>query len=395
MSQERRVLIVDDCDMNRRIVRKILEADYELQEATDGEEALRAVLEFEPDIVLMDVMMPRMNGYECCRRIKMGPCGEFTQVILLTGRASNDDILTGYQAQADDYLVKPFHHDELVSKVRVQFRLRQATKRVWELNAELQRFGLQMEGIAERRGVEIVETQDAAVFALAQLAESRDNETGEHLVRMRSYAQVLAEELSRNGPYSDKIDKRFMSDLYRSSPLHDIGKVGIKDSILLKPGRLTASEFEEMKQHVVFGAETLESAVRQSSAAGFLRMASDVARYHHERFDGKGYCEGLSGQEIPLAARIVAVADAYDALTSKRVYKDAVPPTEARMIIEADSGKHFDPHVVEAFSARFDDLLRVRKVSTTSDSNHTSIITPAVPAVELTLPTSPISGKSS
>lgn len=382
MSHDRRVLIVDDCDMHRRIVRKILEGEYEITEAKDGEEALRAVLDFEPDIVLLDVMMPRLNGFESCRRIKLGPCGEFTQVILLTGRASKEDVLKGYQAQADDYLVKPFHPEELLSKVRVQFRLRQATKRVWELNAELQRFGLQMEGLAEKRGIEIVETQDAAVFALAQLAESRDNETGEHLVRMRSYSQVLAEELSRSGPYTDEIDRRFMSDLYRSSPLHDIGKVGIRDSILLKPGRLTSSEFEEMKQHVILGAETLESAMRQSSAAGFLGMASDVARYHHERFDGKGYCQGLRGQEIPLAARIVAVADAYDALTSKRVYKEAMPPVDARKIIESDSGTHFDPHIVEAFSARFDDLLRIRKIVPTTLGKAVASNSSAVPFAE-------------
>jgi putative two-component system response regulator len=191
--------------------------------------------------------------------------------------------------------------------------------------------------------------------------ESRDQETGGHLSRMRAYSQILAEELSQAEPYAAQIDARFLEDLYRSSPLHDIGKVGIPDSILRKPGPLTDDEFAVMQQHAAIGANILDEAVTRCPGGGFLEMAALIARYHHERFDGNGYPLGLSGRHIPLAARIVAVADVYDALTSVRPYKGAIPVEEARMIVRHDSGRHFDPVVVDAFLRRFDDLVLVRQ----------------------------------
>jgi response regulator RpfG family c-di-GMP phosphodiesterase len=195
-----------------------------------------------------------------------------------------------------------------------------------------------------------------AVFALAHVVDSRDPETGEHLMRMRHYAQIIADELSDNGPYAAMIDQRFLEDLYRSSPLHDIGKVAVPDAVLQKSGRLTHEEFEEMKRHVVVGGQTLESARDQVGAGTFMDMAADIARYHHEWYDGNGYLEGLQGQDIPLSARIVALADVYDALTSERVYKAAFSEDSAREIIANASGSQFDPVVVSAFLDRFDDF---------------------------------------
>lgn len=209
----------------------------------------------------------------------------------------------------------------------------------------------------QQQTVELLGTREITCRALAQLAESRDPETGEHLRRMQVFSQIIAEHLSVEGPYADQIDERFLEDLWRSSPLHDIGKVGIPDQILLKPGQLTAGEFELMKRHTTIGAEVLELASQKNEYGGFLAMAIEIARHHHERIDGRGYPDGLRGDQIPLAARIVAVADVFDALTSDRVYKDAMKPNRARAIIEADSGKHFDPHVVEAFRRRFPELL--------------------------------------
>jgi putative two-component system response regulator len=194
------------------------------------------------------------------------------------------------------------------------------------------------------------------VFALAHVAVSRDPETGEHLQRMQRYTQIIAQELADNGPYAAIVDRRFLEDLYRSSPLHDIGKVTIADSILQKPGRLTTGEFEEMKRHVVVGGQTLEMARDRVGPGTFMDMAAEIARYHHERFDGTGYYVGLRGKEIPLSARIVALADVYDALTSKRVYKPPYGPDAAREIIVRDSGSHFDPVIVDAFLTRFDDF---------------------------------------
>jgi response regulator RpfG family c-di-GMP phosphodiesterase len=219
-----------------------------------------------------------------------------------------------------------------------------------------------LDELVQERTSQITETRDVAMFVLASLAESRDPETGEHLERMRSYCHILAEELRNNSPYSEQIDNKFIADLYRSSPLHDIGKVGIPDCILLKSGSLTDEEFEVMKQHSAIGAEALSRTIRSVTSADFLEMAADIARWHHERFDGTGYPDGLKGALIPLSARIVALADVYDALTSSRVYKPAFRPEIAYMMICQERGKHFDIVIVDAFIARYDDFLQVRKL---------------------------------
>jgi putative two-component system response regulator len=206
-----------------------------------------------------------------------------------------------------------------------------------------------------------VETREVAIFAMAKLAESRDPETGEHLERMRNYSRILAQHLATRRAFAKSVDEEYVRLMYLTSPLHDIGKVGIPDSVLLKPGRLTDREFEIMKQHAVIGAETLEAAARQYPGVAYLGMARDIAVGHHERFDGSGYPTGLAGQDIPLSARIVALADVYDALTSKRVYKLAFAPDIARSMIVGDSGKHFDPALVEAFVENEDRFLAMRE----------------------------------
>ena len=209
--------------------------------------------------------------------------------------------------------------------------------------------------------------RQVVVLALAKLAESRDPETGDHLDRMRTYTDILAMWLSQHGPYTGQIDENFLTDLGRSSPLHDIGKVGIPDEILLKPGPLTPGEFQVMKQHAVIGANALLQVARQSDYGSFLGMAARIARSHHERFNGGGYPDGLCGQEIPLPARIVALADVFDALTSVRVYKGAMSPAAARRFIEDQEGLHFDPAVVEAFRACYDQFLEVHSRSHAGD----------------------------
>jgi cyclic di-GMP phosphodiesterase len=221
----------------------------------------------------------------------------------------------------------------------------------------------------EQRQREITGTRDLTMFALAQLADSRDPETGEHLLRMRAYAQLLAEHLADNGPYVDDIDEYFLGEFYRSTPLHDIGKVGIPDQILLKPGRLTHDEFEIMKQHTIIGAKALENAANQSNFGGFLQLAVVIARSHHEKFDGSGYPDGLSSYDIPLSARITAVADVFDALTSARVYKEAMPCEEARELICSQSGQHFDPAVIDAFEACYDEFLRIKSLVDEEDND--------------------------
>lgn len=353
-----RILIVDDCDVNVEILKELLRDQYELEVARTGEECLEKLPAFGADLVLLDIMMPGIGGYEACRRIKASPVGEFTQVILVSGKASTAERLQGFEAGADDYVIKPFDHDELLAKIRVQFRLREALEKVWEADARLRGFNEELERQVVERSKELVATRDLTIFALARLTESRDPETGAHLERIRHYSRLLTEQLREQGPYTDEIDQAFVDDIYRSSPLHDIGKVGIPDSILLKPGRLSQDEFEVMKQHCVIGAETLQEAARLTQCGGFLKMATDIARYHHERYDGSGYPDGLAGQAIPLGARITGLADVYDALTSARVYKSAYQPAVARSIIEKGSGTQFDPVIVEAFQIRYDDFLK-------------------------------------
>jgi putative two-component system response regulator len=226
------------------------------------------------------------------------------------------------------------------------------------IRGEIESRNSHLRQLVEQHQQDVVAIQDTAVFTLAKIAESRDQETGGHLARMRAYSQILCDDLGTSGPYSRLIDKQFRDDLYRSSPLHDIGKVGIRDEILLKPGPLTPEEFGLMQQHTIIGANILDEAVSHTRGGGFLAMGALIARFHHEQFDGSGYPAGLVGEEIPLPARIVAVADVFDALTSERPYKSAFTPEKAREIIVQGSGTHFDPVIVDVFCRRFDDILR-------------------------------------
>ncbi|NLE37400.1 MAG: response regulator [Pirellulaceae bacterium] len=347
-----RILIVDDSRLSIHMLEDLLANDYELESAQSGEECLDKLPLFRPELVLLDIVMPGIDGYDVCRQIKASAMGAFIQVILISGKASAAERLRGYQLGADDYLVKPFDPDELQAKIRIHFRLHRHMKELWAANNRIQKFNSRLEKLVECRTREVVETRDMAVFALAKLADSRDPETGDHLDRMRDYCRILAEELLREGVFGDQIDAQFVEDIYRSSPLHDIGKVGIPDAILLKPGRLTPEEFNVMKTHTTIGARALREAAEQSSYGGFLTMAEIIAKYHHERYNGRGYPEGLVGDTIPLAARIASVADVYDALTSARVYKPAFLPEKAEELISQQRGEQFDPRVVDAFLAR-------------------------------------------
>ena len=354
----KRILIVDDDEAILRLLRGLLQSEYRLAEAATGEQALEMLPYFRPDLVLLDIMMPGIDGHETCRRIRSSPFGHGIQVMMLSARSSREEQARAYEAGADDYVVKPFDPHELCSRVRLHFRLRGALDTIASAtNDRTSRLGT-TEQIPLQ---DMAHVHDVTVAALTKVAEFRDTETGEHLMRMRSYAHIVAEELCRHGPYADEIDEQFLDDLYRVSPLHDIGKVGISDAILLKPGPLTPDEFETMKQHTTIGANLLDHVAFGAPGASFLRMAATVARFHHERFDGSGYPAGLVGTETPLPARIVALADAFDAITSARPYKDPLPADVAREIIERDSGSHFDPVVVEAFLGRFDTVASVQK----------------------------------
>ncbi len=315
-----RVLVVEDDPVTAEMLEHALgEFGYKVQIATDGREAFRQIRTGRYHLVVSDWEMPEMTGVELCRQVRKRRSSGYVYLVLLTSRSATQDVVDGLNAGADDFITKPFQPQELCVRLR-------AGERILSL-----------------------ESRDLAIFAMAKLAESRDQETGAHLERIREYSRILAGELSRRSEFSDQLDEELVETLYLTSPLHDIGKVGIPDRVLLKPGRLTADEFEIMKQHTVIGGETLEAVARAHPGVPFLQMACDVAWCHHEKFDGSGYPRGLAGEAIPLCARIVALADVYDALTTKRVYKPAYSHATARQIVLEGSGKHFDPAAVDAF----------------------------------------------
>ncbi len=356
-----RILIVDDDDINLAILEEILAERYPLVSAGDGQEALEMAAAGLADLVLMDIMMPRMDGYEACRRMKALPHRDRLHVVLVSAKASTTERLKGYEAGADDYLVKPYEPDELLAKVRVHERLIVALRQLDDAGAELAADNDQLIEVVGVQARELGSARDLTVFALANLADSRDPETGAHLERIRLYCHILAEHMETQGPYTHEIDEAFVARIFQASPLHDIGKVGIPDAVLLKPGRLCDEEFELMKNHSAIGAKALRDAAGQAGGSDFLDMAVDIAQSHHERWDGAGYPDGLAGGAIPLAARIAAVADVFDVLTSVRVYKDAFSAVVAKQMIVGDSGTHFDPAVVEAFVACYDAFVATRK----------------------------------
>jgi putative two-component system response regulator len=326
------VLVVDDnslaVDMLENTLRR---SGYEVLTASNGRAALEILDRGTCQLVITDWEMPEMSGLELCRRIRYLSTLNYIYVIMLTGRRDASDSIEGMTAGADDFIVKPFQPSELVLRVKAGERLL------------------------------ALETRELLIFTLAKLAESRDSDTGAHLDRVRTYSRIIAEQLSRNPKYRDQINAEFVRLIYLTSPLHDIGKVAVPDHVLLKPGPLTEDEFEVMKTHTTRGAETLDAALKQYPSARFLRMARDIAASHHEWYDGSGYPRGLAGTAIPLAGRIVALADAYDALTSKRVYKDAFSHARAKATVIKDRGTHFDPDVVDAFLANEDNFIAVRQ----------------------------------
>ncbi len=351
-----KVMIVDDDPIALEMLANFLQvAGYNVELASNGKEALEKMRHYTPRIVISDVDMPEMNGVELCRAIRNRQSIQYTYLILLTSHSDSNSVLLGLDAGADDYLSKPFRHEEL--------RLR-------------------LEG---GRRLLTLEGRDMMIFSLAKLAESRDQDTGTHLERIREYSKVLATELMSWPKFEHVVDSQFVELIYLTSPLHDVGKVGIPDSVLLKPGKLTPDEFEVMKRHTLIGGETLSASAQAHPEASFLKMALDIALKHHERWDGTGYPFQLKGDDIPLSARIVAVADVYDALTTKRVYKPAFTHETAADIIYKSRGSHFDPDLVDAF-AKVEEQMRCIRYEL--DEASEAIKKPAVPMISC-FPTMP------
>jgi putative two-component system response regulator len=326
-----RILIVDDDPIALELLKDTLaEAGHEVVCASNGREAFTIFSNDPRDVVISDWQMPDLDGLGLCQSIRRGGFPSYTYIILLTAHNTTAERVRGLVAGADDFIAKPFEPPELLARI-------QSAERILSL-----------------------ETRDVAIFALAKLAESRDPETGAHLERVQNFSRVLAQQLPAIGHFAEEIDAEYIRLLYSTSPLHDIGKVGIPDSVLLKPGRLSDREFEIMKTHTSIGAQTLDAALTRFPKTRFLSMARDIAISHHERFDGTGYPNQLAADNVPLSARIVALADVYDALTSKRIYKDAFTHDIAKGIIVKDSGTHFDSRIVDAFLAAEQSFISIR-----------------------------------
>ena len=333
------VFIVDDVLENIQIALSHLrELDCDFAYATSGEQAIERITASRPQLVLMDVMMPGISGFQTAERLKRNPVTRSIPVIFLTAKADSEDVARGFSLGGVDYVVKPFKGVELRSRVRNHL--------------ELYAYRTNLERLVEERTTEAELLKDVIIEAMGEMAEYRDPETGSHIHRTREYVLLLAETLASRGHFTATLTPDYITLLHKSAPLHDIGKVAIRDSILLKPGKLTAEEFEEMKAHTLFGEEAIANLEQMAGhPTSFLSCAKEIAGSHHEKFDGSGYPRGLAGEAIPLGGRIMAVADVYDALISKRVYKEAMRHEEAMRIMIEGRGCHFDPRVLDAFLA--------------------------------------------
>lgn len=315
-----KILIVEDELVSRNKLERLIHSlGYETLVAVDGKEALKIWRSERPRIVITDWIMPKLDGIELCKQIRKAEGSQYTYIIMVTSKTDTHDLVESLEAGADDFISKPYVKEELAVRIR-------AGRRILDF-----------------------QSRDTVIFPISKLAESRDPETGYHLERIRHYSQVLAETMAKSDNPPPEIDALFIDNLFLTSPLHDIGKIGIPDHILLKPTHLDDAEFAIMKTHTTIGYNALNAAAERDNRAEYLKMSASIALSHHEKYDGTGYPEGLKGEEIPLCARIVALADVYDALVNKRVYKEAYTHDIAKSIILQGRGTHFDPKVVDAF----------------------------------------------
>lgn len=329
------ILIVDDTPENIDVLGAVLRPYFKVKAAMNGEVALKiAAGKHKPDLILLDVMMPDMDGYEVCRRLKQDITTASIPVIFVTAKSEVADEQTGFDLGAVDYITKPISPPIVIARVKAQLALYDQARH--------------LESLVAKRTEELDRAHIEVIHRLGKAAEYKDNETGMHVIRMSYFCKFLAQQL--------KLDNEWVELLFKAAPMHDIGKIGIPDAVLLKPGRLDQQELEVMQKHAEFGARIIGE-----SDVPVLKMAREIAIYHHEKWDGSGYPYGLKGEQIPLCARIVAIADVFDALTSKRPYKNAWPEHEALALLEQQSGQHFDPNIVPLFTQCLEQVREVQQ----------------------------------
>lgn len=342
------ILIVDDEPTNIRLLTEVLKDLYDLKIATSGAQTLQ-LLEHDAtniDLILLDVNMPNMSGIEVLDKINQNESWNDIPVIFVTALNQECDEADGLKKGAVDYITKPISAPIVRARIETQLTLRRAKNQLSQQNKIL-------EEKVKARTEEISYTQDVIIHALTSLAETRDKETGSHIVRTQYYVKILAELIAELPEYKDELDDATIEALFKTAPLHDVGKVGIPDGILLKPGKLNEKEWEIMRTHASLGGDALKKARDsvQGRGANFLKYAEEIAYGHHEKWDGSGYPKGLVGDDIPISARLMAIADVYDALLSKRCYKEAFSHAKALCIMEEGRGQHFDPVMLDVFLA--------------------------------------------
>ena len=348
------ILIVDDSPENLTVLSELLQPLYRVRAATTGRKAVRiAVTEPHPDLILLDVMMPEMDGYQVFEQLRAEPATCDIPVIFVTAMDNMEAELRGLTVGAVDYIIKPVVPPIVLARVRTQLELKQARDQLRNQNGYL-------EGEIAKRMAENELIQEVSIRALAHLAETRDPETGYHILRTQGYVQQLALNLRTHPRFASILNDRYIRLLTRSAPLHDIGKVGIPDAILQKPGPLTPEEWKIMKTHAQLGSDAIALAEQDAAkTVEFLSLAKEIAHWHHEQWNGSGYPDGLAGDAIPVSARIMALADVFDALISRRVYKDPMAYAEVRNTLAAGRGRHFDPDMTDTFLEHFSDFCAI------------------------------------
>ncbi len=345
------VLVVDDTPDNLTLMSALLRDTYRVKVANRGDKAIKIAQSAQPpDLILLDIMMPEMDGYDVCRVLKADEATRGIPVIFLTAKMALEDEQKGLAAGAVDYITKPVFPPIVLARVAAQLALKANADFLRVRNDFLRDKNDYLEQEVARRTQEVMAVQDVTILAMTSLAETRDSDTGNHIRRTQHYVRALAQHLKTHPRFASHLGDAAIELLFKSAPLHDIGKVGIPDRILLKPGQLTADEFEIMKTHTTLGFEAIEHAEQAlGTRVEFLRIAKEIALSHQEKWDGSGYPQGLAGDDIPISARLMAVADVYDALISERVYKHALPHDQAVAIIFQGRGAHFDPDMADAF----------------------------------------------
>ncbi len=338
------ILIIDDSPDVINLISGLLKKNYKVKAANNGEKGIQvAQSDNSIDLILLDIMMPGISGFDVCEQLKADPSTANIPVIFLTSMTNLDDELRGLKLGAVDYVTKPISPPVLLARIENHLKIKAANDFLKDKSSFL-------ESEVTKRSKELAAIQDVTILAMASLAETRDNETGNHILRTKFYVKELAEYLKTHPRFKDALTDHAINILYKSAPLHDIGKVGIPDSILLKPGRLTPEEFEVMKTHTMLGRDAITQAESHlGMEVDFLKFAKEIAYSHQEKWDGSGYPQGLSGDNIPISARLMALADVYDALISRRVYKIGMTHEQAIQIITEGRGTHFDPDITDAF----------------------------------------------